>query len=80
MNESITPERLFPTLDSLESILWPGLALVVFVVTAVFVDVMGMSAEMNVVSPRPCRTWLSITAGTEELCARACWRALSQTL
>lgn len=44
MNESITPERLFPTLDSLESILWPGLALVVFVVTAVFVDVMILLA------------------------------------
>ena len=44
MNESITAERLFPTLDSLESILWPGLALVVFVVTAVFVDVMILLA------------------------------------
>ena len=44
MNESINPERLFPTLDSLESILWPGLALVVFVVTAVFVDVMILLA------------------------------------
>lgn len=44
MNESITPERLFPTLDSLESILWPGLALIVFVVTAVFVDVMILLA------------------------------------
>jgi UDP-N-acetylmuramyl pentapeptide phosphotransferase/UDP-N-acetylglucosamine-1-phosphate transferase len=44
VNESITPERLFPTLDSLESILWPGLALVVFVVTAVFVDVMILLA------------------------------------
>ncbi len=44
MNESIDPERLFPTLDSLESILWPGLALVVFVVTAVFVDVMILLA------------------------------------
>ena len=31
---------LFPSLDSLESILWPGVALVVFVVTAVIVDVM----------------------------------------
>ena len=30
---------LFPSLDSLESILWPGLAVVVFVVTAVIVDV-----------------------------------------
>jgi UDP-N-acetylmuramyl pentapeptide phosphotransferase/UDP-N-acetylglucosamine-1-phosphate transferase len=44
VNESINPERLFPTLDSLESILWPGLALVVFVVTAVFVDVMILLA------------------------------------
>ncbi len=31
---------MFPSLDSLESVLWPGLALVVFVVTAVIVDVM----------------------------------------
>ena len=44
MNESPAPERLFPTLDSLESILWPGLALVVFVVTAVLVDVMILMA------------------------------------
>ena len=26
MNPPPAPERLFPTLDSLESILWPGLA------------------------------------------------------
>jgi len=44
VNESPAPERLFPTLDSLESILWPGLALVVFVVTAVLVDVMILMA------------------------------------
>ena len=44
MNETLPPERLFPTLDSLESILWPGLALVVFVVTAVLVDVMILLA------------------------------------
>ena len=44
MNETPVPERLFPTLDSLESILWPGLALLVFVVTAVLVDVMILLA------------------------------------
>ena len=44
MNPPLAPERLFPTLDSLESILWPGLALVVFVVTAVLVDVMILLA------------------------------------
>ena len=44
MNPPPAPERLFPTLDSLESILWPGLALVVFVVTAVLVDVMILVA------------------------------------
>jgi len=32
--------RLFPTFDSIESVLWPGLALAVFVVTAILVDVM----------------------------------------
>ncbi len=37
----VDPERpLFPSFDSIESVLWPGLAVVVFVVTAVIVDVM----------------------------------------
>ena len=44
MNPPPALEPLFPTLDSLESILWPGLALVVFVVTAVLVDVMILLA------------------------------------
>lgn len=44
MNEQLPTERLFPTLDSLESILWPGAALAVFVVTAVLVDVMILLA------------------------------------
>jgi UDP-N-acetylmuramyl pentapeptide phosphotransferase/UDP-N-acetylglucosamine-1-phosphate transferase len=44
LNDQLPPERLFPTLDSLESILWPGAALVVFVVTAVLVDVMILLA------------------------------------
>lgn len=44
MKDQLPTERLFPTLDSLESILWPGAALVVFVVTAVLVDVMILLA------------------------------------
>ena len=32
--------QLFPSLDSLESVLWPGAALAVFVITAVIVDLM----------------------------------------
>jgi UDP-N-acetylmuramyl pentapeptide phosphotransferase/UDP-N-acetylglucosamine-1-phosphate transferase len=37
----VDPERpMFPSLDSIESVLWPGLAVLVFVVTAVIVDVM----------------------------------------
>lgn len=44
LNAPPATDRLFPTLDSLESILWPGLALVVFVVTAVLVDVMILLA------------------------------------
>lgn len=38
MNEPDQP--LFPSLDSIEAVLWPGLAVLVFVVTAVIVDVM----------------------------------------
>jgi len=40
MNPSVTERPMFPSLDSIESILWPGLAVLVFVVTAVIVDVM----------------------------------------
>jgi UDP-N-acetylmuramyl pentapeptide phosphotransferase/UDP-N-acetylglucosamine-1-phosphate transferase len=40
MNESAPDQVLFPRLDSLEMLLWPALALVVFVATAVIVDVM----------------------------------------
>ena len=43
MSDSISP-RLFPTLDSIESILWPGAALLVFVATAVLVDTMILLA------------------------------------
>ncbi len=43
MNEATNP-RLFPTLDSIESILWPGGALLVFFVTAVLVDTMILLA------------------------------------
>lgn len=35
---------LFPSLDSIESVLWPGLAIFVFVATAVLVDVMVLLA------------------------------------
>ena len=38
------PPPMFPSLDSIESVLWPGLALAVFVVTAVLVDVMVLLA------------------------------------
>jgi UDP-N-acetylmuramyl pentapeptide phosphotransferase/UDP-N-acetylglucosamine-1-phosphate transferase len=38
---AVDPEpQLFPSLDSLEMLLWPGLAVAVFVITAVIVDVM----------------------------------------
>ncbi|MEX0689111.1 MAG: glycosyltransferase family 4 protein [Pirellulales bacterium] len=40
MNPPDADLPLFPSLDSLETVLWPGLALVVFVVTAVIVDLM----------------------------------------
>lgn len=40
MNKAVSDMPMFPTLDSLEAVLWPGLALIVFVVTAVIVDVM----------------------------------------
>jgi Fuc2NAc and GlcNAc transferase len=40
MNETAPERALFPSLDSIEMVLWPALALVVFVVTAVIVDVM----------------------------------------
>jgi UDP-N-acetylmuramyl pentapeptide phosphotransferase/UDP-N-acetylglucosamine-1-phosphate transferase len=40
MNPVDPTQQLFPSLDSIESVLWPGLALVVFVITAVIVDVM----------------------------------------
>jgi len=43
VSDSISP-RLFPTLDSIESILWPGAALLVFVATAVLVDTMILLA------------------------------------
>lgn len=37
----VDPNRpMFPSLDSIESVLWPGFALAVFVITAVIVDVM----------------------------------------
>ncbi|MFM8826449.1 MAG: hypothetical protein ACKOFT_05160, partial [Actinomycetota bacterium] len=38
------PGGLFPTFDALERVLWPGAALLVFVVTAVLVDVMVLLA------------------------------------
>ena len=38
MNRLLTAADLFPPLHDLESILWPGLALLVFVVSAVIVD------------------------------------------
>lgn len=38
MNASDPSQPLFPSLDSLETVLWPGFALVVFVITAVIVD------------------------------------------
>ncbi|NDC54610.1 MAG: hypothetical protein EBZ74_10065 [Planctomycetia bacterium] len=38
MNAPTRIEPLFPPLDDLESVLWPGLALLVFVVSAVLVD------------------------------------------
>jgi UDP-N-acetylmuramyl pentapeptide phosphotransferase/UDP-N-acetylglucosamine-1-phosphate transferase len=40
MNSPDSNQPMFPTLDSIEVVLWPGLALVVFVITAVIVDVM----------------------------------------
>jgi UDP-N-acetylmuramyl pentapeptide phosphotransferase/UDP-N-acetylglucosamine-1-phosphate transferase len=40
MNGADSGLPMFPPLDSLESILWPGFALIVFVVTAFIVDVM----------------------------------------
>ena len=36
--------ELFPSFDSLESVLWPGAALMVFVITAVFVDIIILLA------------------------------------
>lgn len=38
------PAPLFPTLDSIEQVLWPGMALAVFVASAVLVDVMILLA------------------------------------
>lgn len=43
MNAAAEPP-LFPSLDSIESVLWPGLAIFVFVATAVLVDVMVLLA------------------------------------
>jgi Fuc2NAc and GlcNAc transferase len=40
MNLPFSDQPMFPSFDSLEAILWPGLAMIVFVVTAVIVDVM----------------------------------------
>lgn len=40
MNAPVSSPPMFPSFDSLEAILWPGLALIVFVITAVIVDVM----------------------------------------
>ncbi|MFM7138188.1 MAG: glycosyltransferase family 4 protein [Planctomycetota bacterium] len=40
MNLPLSDQPMFPSFDSLEAILWPALALIVFVVTAVIVDVM----------------------------------------
>jgi len=43
VSDSTTP-RLFPSLDSIESVLWPGGAMLVFVATALLVDVMILLA------------------------------------
>jgi UDP-N-acetylmuramyl pentapeptide phosphotransferase/UDP-N-acetylglucosamine-1-phosphate transferase len=40
MQLPLSDQPMFPSFDSLEAVLWPGLALVVFVVTAVIVDVL----------------------------------------
>ena len=40
MNDSALKAPAFPSFDSIEGALWPGLALIVFVVTAVLVDLM----------------------------------------
>jgi UDP-N-acetylmuramyl pentapeptide phosphotransferase/UDP-N-acetylglucosamine-1-phosphate transferase len=40
MNGGVQQGPMFPSLDSLEVVLWPGFALIVFVVTAFIVDVM----------------------------------------
>ena len=40
MNLPVSDQPMFPSFDSLEAILWPGLAVIVFVFTAVIVDVM----------------------------------------
>ncbi len=76
MNEAPSPERLFPTLDSLESILWPGLALVVFVVTAVLVDVMILLATrlrlVDVPSGRSAHSLPTARGGGMPLVLSAC--------
>lgn len=76
MNEALPPERLFPTLDSLESILWPGLALVVFVVTAVLVDVMILLATrlrlVDVPSGRSAHSLPTARGGGMPLVLTAC--------
>ncbi len=40
MNPADPQQPLFPSFDSLEVVLWPGLAVIVFVATAIIVDVM----------------------------------------
>jgi len=40
-----TDSRLFPSFDALETVIWPGVAILVFVVTAVLVDLMIVLAS-----------------------------------
>ena len=44
MNASTLHQKLFPPLHDLEPVLWPGLALLVFVVSAVLVDLVIVMA------------------------------------